>query len=112
VAAGAGHQWARCYGCRRLMPGQSSCGAGEVEPVWSSEKSTAVPTGAAFVGGAGPAGMAGHLVFCTFTGGMRILTPGTPHATVANGPDECLLDVTQGPDHAVYYSDTAHIYRR
>jgi hypothetical protein len=66
----------------------------------------------AFVDAAGPAGLAGHLVFCTFSGGMRILTPGTPHATVADGPAECKLDVVQGPDRAVYYSDSAHIYRR
>jgi glucose/arabinose dehydrogenase len=112
VDAGAGHQWAHCYGYSHLMPGQTSCGAAQVKPVWSSETSTVVPTGAAFVDAAGPAGMAGHLVFCTYNGGMRILTPGTPHATVANGPGECRLDVTQGPDHAVYYSDTAHIYRR
>ncbi|MDQ1566723.1 MAG: hypothetical protein QOF96_1603, partial [Actinomycetota bacterium] len=73
---------------------------------------TVVPTGAAFVDAAGPAGLAGHLVLCTFNSGMRILTPATPHATVAAGPAECKLDVVQGPDHAVYYSDSAHIYRR
>jgi glucose/arabinose dehydrogenase len=112
VAAGAGHQWPRCYGYSHLMPGQTSCGAGQVEPVWSSESATVVPTGAAFVDGAGPAGMAGHLVFCNYAKGMLIFTPGTPHGRVADGPGECRLDVAQGPDHAVYYSDSAHIYRR
>ncbi|HEV7864521.1 MAG TPA: PQQ-dependent sugar dehydrogenase [Acidimicrobiia bacterium] len=111
VAAGSGHQWARCYGYSHPLPGQTGCGAGQVEPAWSSETTTVVPTGAAFVDAAGPAGMAGHLVFCTYNGGMRILTPGTPHATVATGADQCRLDVVQGPDHAVYYSDSAHIYR-
>ena len=71
-----------------------------------------IPTGAAFVDASGPAGMAGHLVFCTYTGGMLILTPGTPHATVTKGPAECKLDVIQGPDHAVYFSDATRIYRR
>ena len=42
---------------------------------------------------------------------MKILTPGTPHARVSNGPSACRLDVKQGPDHAVYYSDLNHIYR-
>ena len=42
---------------------------------------------------------------------MLILTPGSPHATVTSGPPECILDVKQGPDHALYYSDTGHIYR-
>lgn len=40
------------------------------------------------------------------------LTPGTPHATVTKGPAECKLDVIQGPDHAVYFSDASRIYRR
>ena len=43
--------------------------------------------------------------------GMRILTPGTPHATVTAGPANCRLDVVQGPNEALYYSDDAHIYR-
>ena len=42
---------------------------------------------------------------------MRIFTPGTEHATVASGPSACHLDVKQGPDHAVYYSDETTIYR-
>jgi hypothetical protein len=83
-----------------------------VEPAWSSETTTVIPTGAAFVDASGPAGMAGHLVFCNFNGGMLILTPGTPHATVTKGPAECKLDVIQGPDHAVYFSDATRIYRR
>jgi len=70
-----------------------------------------VPTGATFVDGSGPAGTAGRLVFCTLNEGMKILAPGSPHATVAKGPAACRLDVKQGPDHALYFSDTAHIYR-
>ena len=112
VKAGSGHQWPHCYGYSHPVPGQTNCGAGQVEPAWSSEASTVVPTGAAFVDASGPAGLAGHLVFCNYNGGMLILTPGTPHATVTKGPAECTLDVIQGPDHAVYYSDAARIYRR
>jgi glucose/arabinose dehydrogenase len=112
VKAGTGYQWPRCYGYSHPIPGQTGCGAGQVEPTWSSEATTVVPTGAAFVDASGPAGLANHLVFCTFDSGMLILAPGTPHATVTKGPAECKLDVTQGPDHAVYYSDSGHIYRR
>jgi len=112
VKAGAGHQWPLCYGYSHPVPGQANCGAGQVEPAWSSETTTVIPTGAAFVDASGPAGMAGHLVFCNYNGGMLILTPGTPHATVTKGPAECKLDVVQGPDHAVYFSDASRIYRR
>lgn len=112
VTARAGHQWPACYGYSHPVPGKTGCGAGQVEPAWSSEATTTVPTGAAFVDAGGPAGMAGKLVFCNYNGGMLILTPGTPHATVAKGPAECKLDVAQGPDRAVYYSDSDHIYRR
>jgi hypothetical protein len=42
---------------------------------------------------------------------MLVVTPGAPHATVSSGPPQCNLDVKQGPDGALYYSDTAHIYR-
>jgi hypothetical protein len=46
-----------------------------------------VPTGAAFVDGAGPAG----------------------YATVEAGPKGRQLAVTQAPDHALYFSDPQHI---
>ena len=112
VKAGTGYQWPACYGYSHPLPGQTGCGAGQVEPTWSSEATTVIPTGAAFIDASGPAGLAGHLVFCNYNGGMLVLTAGTPHATVTKGPAECKLDVTQGPDHAVYYSDSGHIYRR
>jgi glucose/arabinose dehydrogenase len=111
VVRGAGYQWPVCYGYSHPLPPNTSCPAGQHGPAWSSESQTVVPTGAAFVDGSGPAGYAGHLVFCTYDAGMRILTPGTPHATVTAGPAQCRLDVRQGPDHALYYSDAGHIYR-
>jgi len=30
---------------------------------------------------------------------------------VSSGPPNCRLDVKQGPNHALYFSDTGHIYR-
>jgi glucose/arabinose dehydrogenase len=109
VVRGRGYQWPRCYGYSHRIA--SSCGSGQSGPDWSSESSTVAPTGATFVDASGPRGYAGHLIFCTFEAGMKILTPGTPHARVSNGPSACRLDVKQAPNHAVYYSDLNHIYR-
>jgi glucose/arabinose dehydrogenase len=117
VTRGAGYQWPYCYGYSHPISGggnaisNGACPAGQLGPDWSSEASTVVPTGATFVDASGPAGYAGHLVVCTFNAGMRILTPGSPHATVSSGPAQCRLDVKQGPNHALYYSETGAIYR-
>jgi glucose/arabinose dehydrogenase len=110
LARGGRYQWPNCYGYSHPIGG-ASC-AGQIAPDWSSESgSAAIPTGAVFVDGAGPAGYAGHLVFCNFARGMLVVTPGSPHATVSGGPSGCRLDVKEGLDHALYYSDTGHIYR-
>lgn len=110
VARGRGYQWPDCYGYSHPLEAPS-CPAGQSPPDYSTESSTLVPTGAAFIDAAGPSQFAGHLVFCTFNGGMRIVTPGSPHASLQPGPSGCLLDVKEGPDHAVYFSDTTTIYR-
>jgi glucose/arabinose dehydrogenase len=109
VDAGGRYQWPACYGYSHLVPGASTC-LGRPEPDWSSETSTIVPTGATWVDDRGPAGEAGHFVFCS-ADGMRVFTPGTPHATLSAGPEHCVLDVKQGPDGALYYSDGTSIYR-
>jgi len=110
VAAGDRGQWPACYGYGHPTPDATSC-RGLPDPEWSSESSTVVPTGATWVDESGPAREAGHFVFCTYTSGMRIFTPGSPHATVTDGPDQCRLDVKQGPDHALYFADEHAIYR-
>ena len=110
VQRGLGYQWPDCYGYAHPLA-TSSCPAGQPGPDWSSENSTVVPTGVTFVDAAGPAAYAGHIVFCSFTRGMLVFTPGSPHGSVSGGPSTCTLDVKQGPDHALYWSDTAHIYR-
>ena len=111
VVRAGGYQWPNCYGYGHLLAPATSCGKGQIGPDWSSEEATVVPTGATFVDASGPSAMAGHLVFCTFAGPMAVLTHGSPHAAVTNGPDGCGLDVKQGPDHALYYSDRTRIYR-
>ena len=110
VVKGGGYQWPRCYGYSHALAA-SSCGGGQHGPDWSSEQSTVVPTGAAFVDAAGPSRLAGHLVICTYGRGMLIVSSGSPHASVAAGPSGCRLDVKQGPDHALYFSDDSTIHR-
>jgi glucose/arabinose dehydrogenase len=110
VARGKGYQWPDCYGYSHPLAAPS-CPAGQSPPDYSSESDTLVPTGVAFIDAAGPAPFAGHLVFCTFNRGMRIVTPGSPHASVQAGPAGCRLDVKEGPDHRVYLSDMQTIYR-
>ena len=109
VARGSASQWPRCYGYSHPL-GQGGPCPGR-EPEWSSEAKAVVPTGAAFVSGAGPARYAGHLVVCTLNQGMLVVTDASPHATVAQGEDGCRLDVKQGPDNALYFSDTDSIHR-
>ena len=110
VVRGGGYEWPNCYGYSHPLA-SASCGSGEVGPDWSSEQSTYVPTGATFVDAAGPAAYAGHLVFCSFDRGLEVLSPGSPHASVAQGPSTCRLAVVEGPDHALWWSDQGHIYR-
>ena len=110
VARGGAYQWPLCYGYSHPLAGPAGCD-GRLGPDWSSESSTVIPTGAAFIDASGPAAYAGHLVFCTFAKGMEVVTPGSPHATVTAGPSQCQLDVKQAPDHSVWVSDTGHITR-
>jgi glucose/arabinose dehydrogenase len=105
VVRGRGYQWPRCYGYSHEIA--SSCG-GQSGPTWSSESSTVAPTGATWVDSAGPQGFAGRLVFCTYLAGGRILKG---PRSVAAWSSRCRLDVKQGPDHALYFSDLDHIYR-
>ncbi|MBV8301961.1 MAG: PQQ-dependent sugar dehydrogenase [Candidatus Dormibacteraeota bacterium] len=109
VMRGEGFQWPLCYGYSHPLE-SSSCG-GKPGPDWSSEQGTVVPTGVAWVDASGPAGYADHLVFCTFDYGMRIVASAGPPATVVAGPSTCRLAVVEGPDHALYVSDTVGIHR-
>jgi glucose/arabinose dehydrogenase len=105
VTAGGNYSWPTCYGYSHPLSASSCAGSG---PLWSSEASTVVPTGATYVSASGPAGYAGHFVFCTFNSGGRIYQ-GPQSVTVAL--PQCKLDVKESPDHVLYYSDTSTIYR-
>jgi aldose sugar dehydrogenase len=110
VRAGTIEQWPYCYGYSHPISPYTSCND-RPEPAWSSENTTVVPTGATWVDAQGPSPYAGHFVFCNNNVGLRVLRSGSPHASVTAGPGECKLDVKQGPDHALYYSDDSTIYR-
>jgi glucose/arabinose dehydrogenase len=105
VAAGGNYLWPACFGYSHPINGAACPGPG---PLWSSEASTVVPTGAVVVSGAGPGGYAGHLVFCTLNAGARIyLGP----QTVSAGYGGCRLDIKESPGHVLFYSDAGTIYR-
>jgi glucose/arabinose dehydrogenase len=111
VSAGYIGQWPYCYGYSHLILPYRSC-RGRPEPAWSSERGSApVLTGAAWIDGRAPSAFADHFVFCSDDAGMFVLTPGSPHATVMAGSPNCKLDVAEGPDYALYYSDATTIYR-
>lgn len=109
VTRGSSYQWPTCYGYSHPIRSGTPCDG--AEPQWSSEARAVVPTGATFVTASGPARYAGRLVFCTFNQGMLVLTEASPHANVVQGEDGCLLDVKQGPDNALYFSDGSRIHR-
>ncbi|MFN2569217.1 MAG: sorbosone dehydrogenase family protein [Candidatus Dormibacteria bacterium] len=111
ISRGGGHPWPYCYGYGHVIPPYPACPAGLAGPDWSSESSTVVPTGAAFVDAAGPAAYAGRFVFCTLNQGMLVLSPGSPHASVGHGSADCTLDVRQAPDHSLYVAGTSRISR-
>jgi glucose/arabinose dehydrogenase len=112
----ASYQWPYCWGyshpdtsygvpgCNGLPEAQYSTEGG---PYQRSTPYFTAPTGIAWVASGA---FANHFVFCTYT---------PQHLEVYNGPRNvtdsgipgCELDVKQGPDGALYYSDEGTIYR-
>ena len=105
VTPGGNYGWPVCYGYSHSISGAACPGTG---PLWSSERSTVVPAGAVVVSAAGPAGYAGHLVFCTFNAGGQVYQG---PRSVTSGPPQCKLDIKESPSHVLYYSDVSTIYR-
>ena len=109
VVGGGRYQWPACYGYSHLVPGATSC-LERPEPEWSSESSTLVPTGATWVDDSGPDPYAGHFVFCSTHRPARVHAgDAARHRT--RRPRGLPLDVKQGPDHALYFSDGSSIER-
>lgn len=111
VTAGTIGQWPYCYGYSHPIAPYTGC-QGRTAPNWSSEtETTPVVTGATWIDGNGPDVFANHFVFCSETAGMFVFFPGSPHATVQSGSNNCQFDIKQGPDHALYYSNQTTIFR-
>src|SRR5436305_1190210 len=107
VVRGGNSQWPVCYG--NSIPLHASNCPG-TPPTYQSGTTTLVPTGASFVSGKGPAGYQGDFVFCSYAQDrLKVMSP-DGRQLLFDGP-ACQLDVKEGPDHALYFSDTASIYR-
>jgi glucose/arabinose dehydrogenase len=107
VTRGGNYQWPTCYG--NSIPLQARQCAG-TPPVYQSGNTTLVPTGAAFVSDRGPSGYKGDFVFCSYAQARLKVLSADGHQLLFDGP-RCQLDVKEGPDHALYLSDTSVIYR-
>jgi glucose/arabinose dehydrogenase len=107
VVRGGNYQWPTCYGNGIHLQGSQCAGT---PPTYQSGTTTLVPTGATFVSARGPAGYAGDFVFCSDNQSRLKVMPADGTRLLFDGP-RCQLDVKEGPDHALYMSDTSVIYR-
>jgi aldose sugar dehydrogenase len=107
VVRGGNYQWPTCYGNGIHLQGSRCAG---IPPTWQSGTTTVVPTGATFISRQGPSGYQGDFAFCSYSQSLLkvFLADGTRF--LFDGP-RCQLDVKEGPDHALYFSDTSAIYR-
>ena len=107
VVRGGNYQWPTCYGDAR--PLRSSQCAGTA-PTYQSGSTTLVPTGVSVVSAKGPAGYQGDVVFCSYAQARLKVLSSDGRQLLFDGP-KCQLDVKEGPDHALYFSDASAIYR-
>jgi glucose/arabinose dehydrogenase len=106
---GVDYQWPYCWGYSHPVQSGGSC-HGLPGPQYSTEGGPYAKSSPYFVAPTGMTWYAGHFVFCAFS---------TQHLYVFNGQGSvgdtgmggCELDVKQGPDGALYTSDTGAIYR-
>src|ERR1700730_9449117 len=107
VVRGGNYQWPTCYG-NGIHLSQSSCVG--TPPTWQSGSATVVPTGATFVSQQGPTGYQGTFGLCSYREAVLKVMSADGTRPLFNGP-RCQLDVKEGPDHALYLSDSSAIYR-
>jgi aldose sugar dehydrogenase len=107
VEKGGNYQWPLCYGNGILLHGSHCPGT---PPTYQSGTTTLVPTGATFVSSTGPSGYRGDFVFCSYAQDRLKVLSSDGRQLLFDGP-ACQLDVKEGPDHALYFSDTSTIYR-
>ena len=107
VVRGGNYQWPTCFGDGRHLQGLRCAGT---LPTWQSGSEVVVPTGATFVTQQGPSGYAGTFVFCSYSEARLKVMSSDGTRMLFDGP-RCQLDVKEGPDHALYMSDTSAVYR-
>ena len=107
VTKGGNYQWPTCFGDGRHLQGLQCAGT---LPTWQSGSEDVVPTGATFVSQKGPTGYQGAFVFCSYSEARLKVMSSDGTRPLFDGP-RCQLDVKEGPDHALYLSDTSAIYR-
>ncbi len=87
-----------------------------VPPIWHSGERVVVPTGVQVISSRRFAALDGAVAFCTFIDSRMYIvdrdgkdwTEGLSEP--GRGPEGCALDITQGPDERLYFSDTEAIY--
>jgi len=107
VVRGGNYQWPTCFGDGRHLQGLRCAGT---LPTWQSGSEDVVPTGATFVSQKGLTGYQGTFVFCSYSEARLKVLSSDGTRVLFDGP-RCQLDVKEGPDHALYLSDTSAIYR-
>lgn len=109
IERGGDYGWPDAYGDRGKPRG--------IAPIWTSGDAVVVPTGAAVISTDRLPQFKGAFVFCTYANKrMFVLTQsGASWAQgldqPGQGPRGCALDVIQGTDGYVYFSDDTTVYR-
>ncbi len=107
VSAGEFYGWPGSFGPRYYRG---------VRPIWHSGDGVVVPTGVVVVSSKRFAALEGAVAFCSFAENRmfvvdregQLWVQGLPEP--GRGPDGCGLDVLQGPDDRLYFSDKEAIY--
>src|SRR2546423_217529 len=107
VVRGGNYQWPTCFGDGRHLQGLSCAGT---LPAWQSGSEDVVPTGATFVSQKSLTGYQGTFVFCSYSEARLKVMTSDGTRPLFDGP-RCQFDVKDGPDHALYLSDTSAIFR-
>jgi aldose sugar dehydrogenase len=86
-----------------------------VDPIWATGQSEAIgPTGIQIPTGDAIPELEGHVMFCDWNSGTARILELSDDYEVLNEtsiPVECNLDITEGPDGALYLASTDAIYR-
>jgi glucose/arabinose dehydrogenase len=113
TSSGVDYQWPYCWGYSHPFGGSGGC-HGLPGPQYSTEGGPYARSSAFFVA---PTGMtwstseyAGHFLFCAFST-QHIYEYAGQNSVIDTGIGGCQLDVKEGPDQALYTSDTTTIYR-